>query len=93
MKKLLILLLFIPLVSFGQTKFEYYESGAVKGKSNWFGGKLQGEMILYYESGTIRAKGNYVDGIKDGKRIRYNKSGKVVDEVNYVDGKPKVIIN
>jgi antitoxin component YwqK of YwqJK toxin-antitoxin module len=56
-------------------------------KSNWFGGMLQGEMILYYESGTIRAKGNYVDGIKDGKKIRYNKSGEVVEEVNYVNGK------
>ena len=86
MKKL-ILLLFIPLVSFGQTKFEYYESGAVKSKSNWFDGKLQGEMIMYYESGVVRAIGNYVDGIKNGKRIRYNKSGEVVDEVNYLDGR------
>ena len=41
MKKL-ILLLFIPLVSFGQTKFEYYESGAVKSKENYVDGKLQG---------------------------------------------------
>ena len=89
MKKYLLLLLFIPLVSFGQTKFEYYESGAIKFKQNYVDGKLQGEMILYYESGTIRAKGNYVCGIKDGKRIRYNKSGEVVDEVNYVDGKPQ----
>ena len=88
MKKL-ILLLFIPLVSFGQTKFEYYESGAVKSKENYVDGKLQGEMIMYYESGVVKAKGNYVDGIKNGKRIRYNKSGEVVDEVNYVDGKPQ----
>ena len=41
MKKLLLLLLFIPLMSFGQTKFEYYESGAIKTKQNYVDGKPQ----------------------------------------------------
>jgi len=44
MKKYLLLLLFIPLMSFGQTKFEYYESGAIKTKQNYVDGKLQGKL-------------------------------------------------
>ena len=70
MKKL-ILLLFIPLVSFGQTKFEYYESGAVKSKENYVDGKLQGEIISYYESGALRIKARTVDNKLQGEAISY----------------------
>ena len=87
MKKLLLLLFFIPLMSLGQTKFEYYESGAVKSKENYVDGKLQGEMISYYESGAVRIKANNVDDKLQGEAISYNKSGEVVEEVNYVNGK------
>ena len=86
MKKL-ILLLFIPLVSFGQTKFEYYESGAVQLTANYVDGKLQGEEIGYYESGAVQFTANYVDGIKQGEDIFYFPSGAVKSKYNYVDGK------
>ena len=85
MKKL-ILLLFIPLVSFGQTKFEYYESGAVKSKENYVDGKLQGEIISYYESGALRIKANTVDDKLQGEAISYYESGAVKRKTNYVDG-------
>ena len=55
MKKLL-LLLFIPLVSFGQEDIKqglvtkYYESGEVSSKTNYVDGKRQGETIGYYPS-------------------------------------------
>ena len=61
MKKL-ILLLFIPLVSFGQTKFEYYESGAVKSKENYVDGIKDGKRIRYNKSGEVIDEVNYVDG-------------------------------
>ena len=77
MKKYLLLLLFIPLMSFGQTKFEYYESGAIKTKQNYVDGKLQGEGILYYESGAVSMKANYVDDKLQGEAIRYYESGTI----------------
>ena len=61
MKKL-ILLLFIPLVSFGQTKFEYYESGTIRAKGNYVDGIKDGKRIRYNKSGKVVDEVNYVDG-------------------------------
>ena len=54
MKKLLLLLLFIPLVSFGQAKNEevktYYESGELETIVNIVDGLQQGEEKWYYKT-------------------------------------------
>ena len=88
MKKL-ILLLFIPLVSFGQIeeKITYYENGAVKSKKNYVDGELHGESFNYYKSGAVQYKVNYVDGKKQGEEIIYYESGVVDQKGNYVDDK------
>jgi len=68
MKKLILLLLFIPLVSFGQVINEevktYYESGGLKSITNYVDGLKQGEWKYYYESGELEFTTNYVDGVK-----------------------------
>ena len=84
MKKL-ILLLFIPLVSFGQTKFEYYESGAVQLKRNYVDGLKQGEQIQYYENGAVEFKVNFVDDLVQGEVVYYNKNGEIEKIENYID--------
>ena len=65
MKKLILLLLFIPLVSFGQTKDgeikTYYESGELKSTGNYVNGLEQGEYKFYYESGQLKMEGVYAD--------------------------------
>ena len=54
MKKLILLLLFIPLVSLGQVKNgeikTYYGSGELKSTGNYVNGLEQGEYKFYYES-------------------------------------------
>ena len=68
MRKLILLLLFIPLVSFGQVKNgkvkTYYKSGELKYTVNYVDGLKQGEAKVYYESGELASKEYYVDGVK-----------------------------
>ena len=68
MKKLLLLLLFIPLVSFGQVKNgehnAYYESGKLKSTGNYVDDLRQGEFKFYYESGELEYTRNYVDDVE-----------------------------
>ncbi len=71
MKKLILLLLFIPLVSFGQVKNgehnTYYESGELKVTVNYVDGVKQGLEKLFYESGSSLSTANYVDGLAQGE--------------------------
>ena len=55
MKKLIILLLFIPLVSFGQTAEEYYQSGYDKDEA----GDYNGAIADYTK--VIELNPNYAD--------------------------------
>lgn len=85
MKKTLFLLsaLLISFSSFGQDNIKqglvvkYYDSGAVKSKTNYVNGELHGEYIGYYESGEVKIKGNYVNGKPHGEAILYDESGAV----------------
>ena len=65
MKKIILLLLFIPLVSFGQVKNgeikTYYGSGELKSTGNYVNGLEQGEYKFYYESGKLKMEGIYAD--------------------------------
>tara|TARA_B110000879_G_C10929206_1_gene415250 strand:- start:505 stop:714 length:210 start_codon:yes stop_codon:yes gene_type:complete len=68
MKKLLLLLLFIPLVSFGQVKnglySSYYESGEIESTVNYVNDLRQGETKYYNIQGELLSTVNFVDGIK-----------------------------
>ena len=66
MKKLLLLLLFIPLVSIGQNGEwkEYYNSGELLRTENYVDGLKQGEWKWYYKSGKLEYTRNYVDGVE-----------------------------
>ena len=89
MKKLILLLLFIPLVSFGQTgevRKTYYNSGELKSTINYVDGFRYGEYKYYWESGELSRTANYVDDLKQGERKWYYKSGKLEYTRNYVDG-------
>jgi antitoxin component YwqK of YwqJK toxin-antitoxin module len=97
MKQLILLLLFIPLVSFGQTvvgdfKIDngehntYYESGKLKSTANYVDGLAQGEWKSFYYSGKLKSTANYVDGLAQGELKYYYKSGELEVTGNYVDG-------
>jgi len=56
---------------------EYYESGEIRYKYNYLGGKLNGENIYYYESGKIYSKCFYIDGDLNCEYISYFKDGEL----------------
>ena len=90
MRKLLFtVLMLLPFMSCEKAtteEIQYYESGAISGKSNFVDGVKQGEEIEYYESGAVKSKVNYVDGKEQGEGILYFESGAIQVKGNYVDG-------
>ena len=68
MKKLILLLLFIPLVSFGQVKNgeikTYYDSGELESTVNYVDDLRQGEYNYYWNSGELEYSLKYVDGVE-----------------------------
>ena len=88
MKKLILLLLFIPLVSCqnGEVRKTYYDSGELQYTVNYVDGLKNGEYKFYWESGELKRIGNYVDGLEQGEWKWYYKSGKLEYTRNYVDG-------
>ena len=66
MKKLLLLLLFIPLVSCqnGEVRKTYYYFGELESTANYVDDLKQGEMKIYFESGELKRTVNYVDGVE-----------------------------
>ena len=66
MKKLILLLLFIPLVSCQDVEVRktYYPAGALASTANYVDGLAQGEYYWYRESGRLEMEGYYVDGVE-----------------------------
>jgi antitoxin component YwqK of YwqJK toxin-antitoxin module len=87
MKKLILLLLFIPLVSCQDVEVRktYYDSGELESTVNYVDDLRQGEYKEYYESGTLRSIVNYVDDLRQGEYKNYYESGTLRSIVNYVD--------
>ena len=91
MKKLILLLLFIPLVSFGQVKNgevkTYYESGKLFSVANWKNDKEDGLWKVYYENGQLKVEQNYKDGVLH-KEIEFNwdeNSSYEIKVTDYID--------
>lgn len=64
----------------------YYQSGAVKDKLNYTGGKLQGEQTSYYENGNIKEHSTLKDGQKTGIHTSFTEDGKVCRLQEYTAG-------
>ena len=66
MKKLILLLLFISLVSCQDVEVRktYYESGELRYTLTYVDGVMQGELKEYFKSGELRRTRNYVDGVE-----------------------------
>jgi|TARA_B110000240_G_scaffold174638_1_gene201240 antitoxin component YwqK of YwqJK toxin-antitoxin module len=85
-KLLLILLLTIPFVGFGQnenTKL-YYENGQLQIEVVLENGKGYGKM--YHENGQLQGEGKYTDGEKDGVWKEYLENGKLTSETQFNNG-------
>ena len=86
MKKLLLVLLFVPLISFGQTAEEYYEKAQVKSaKRDYYGAIADltkaaelGMVFAYFKRGAAKQDLNDNEGVLKDYTIFINKGGKYV---------------
>ena len=61
----------------------YYDTGELKGISNWIDGMMNGEQKEYYKSGKQKSKLNWKNDSKQGQSIGYYESGKKQYILNY----------
>ena len=66
MKKLILLLLFIPLVSCQNVEVRktYYDSGELEATATYVDDLRQGEYNYYWNSGELEYSLKYVDGVE-----------------------------
>ena len=81
MKKLLLILLCLPMTGFGQeVKRAYYNSGAILSEVQYnIDCKRDGVTKYFYDLGAwaIKTEANYKNGKMDGKFISYTKYGRI----------------
>ena len=68
MKKILLILLTIPLIGFGQkeVKKTYYDNGQLKWYFTYLNGFPDGIQKEYYENGQLESEENWKDGKSKG---------------------------
>ena len=87
MKKLLLILLSLPMIVFGQT--EYHKEYDAYGKlyeGYLKNNKQDGVWKLYYANGQVKQEENWKDGYYQGLWKYFNQNGQITREVNYKDG-------
>ena len=87
MKKLLLILLYLPMIGFGQeVKRAYYNSGAILSEVHYnIEGKRDGTTKYFYDWGAwaIKTEANYKNGKMDGEFTSYTKYGRIKEEGFY----------
>ena len=85
MKKLLLILFIIPIISFGQieTTIEYWDNGKVLSQIHYLDGKRDGSCRYYYENGVLMNEGFYKNGKMTGIWISYHKNGQIKSHGSY----------
>ena len=87
MKKLLLILLYLPMIGFGQeVKRAYYNSGAILSEVHYnIEGKRDGTTKYFYEWGAwaIKTEANYKNGKMEGEFTSYTKYGRIKEEGFY----------
>ena len=85
MKKLLLILFIIPIISFGQTetKIEYWDNGEVLSQIHYLYGERDGSCRYYYENGVLMNEGFYKNGKMTGIWISYHKNGQIKSHGSY----------
>ena len=80
MKKLILLLLFIPLASFGQTWVfnKYFENGQLDTEASFKNGKQVGLLKFYYQSGQLQEEHFYKNDQLNGQGTYTYADGEIV---------------
>ena len=91
MKKAIIILLMLPIISFSQgfgfgyieTKTTYYENGKILSEINYKDGKRNGKCKYYSKNGKVLSKLNYKAGKAEGLYKSYYENGQLKEEGNF----------
>ena len=86
MKKILIILLLtIPFIGFGQSeeKIEYWDNGQVLSQIHYLDGKRDGSCRHWYKNGQLMNEGFYKNGKMIGPFMSYYENGKIQNHGNY----------
>jgi antitoxin component YwqK of YwqJK toxin-antitoxin module len=58
---------------------EFYDTGELKIKCNYIGGKLHGEFLNFHKNGKINKKNNYIDGRLNDECLQWcSKEGRLI---------------
>ena len=81
MKKLLLILLCVPLIGFGQTDSVklYYENGQIESLETYKKNKRNGTAKSWHKNGNIRFEGNYLNGVLDGNWKSWDEEGNEIE--------------
>ena len=91
MKKILLILLFLPIIGFGQDRLlneELINKGTNEKPIMFYEGRLfSGIGYDIWSNGELKYEWNYRDGLKDGLFRLWYENGKLGKQINYKDGK------
>lgn len=68
----------------GQFK-EYYESGKLKSKGEYFNGELRDSVFIYYENGRIKEKGIFYNGHQQNWWKVFGHNNEILEEKEYYE--------
>ncbi len=91
MKKIIFILLYLPIFSFCQnfgfgqaeSKTTYYENEKILSEINYKYGKREGKCIYYWKNGNVLSEVNYKNGKTYGLYKSYYEEGQLKEEGNY----------
>ena len=85
MKKLLLILLCLPIIGFGQSeeKIEYWDNAQVLSQIHYLDGKRDGSCRYWHKNGQLMNEGFYKNGKMIGAFMSYYENGKIQSHGNY----------
>ena len=89
MKKLLLILLCLPFIGFGQDgEIRKYskEGGKLLSVINYIDGEKNGSFEYYWENGKLLCEGTYMNGQKTGLHKTYYNNGIIQNKGEYLNG-------
>lgn len=70
----------------GYIEIYYNKRHALKGRSHYKNGKLNGIRKMWYENGTLKYEIPFVNGKVNGVLKKYDINGELYTKINHVDG-------
>ena len=94
MRRIILFLIFCPLLAFGQASEDkpnvfvqnQYPSGVIQSEGLMVDGEKEGLWIYYFVDGAVRSEKNYSNGLLHGSELWFHPNGQVGWQEYYVHG-------